>query len=256
MNILDQITRNKRRELSAQEQMLPTALLRELCRDCTRPTNSMRRSVLSGSGVIAEFKRRSPSKGEIAPMADVESVVTAYERARASACSVLTDTRYFGGSVDDLRVARAATRLPILRKDFIIDSRQIYQARLDGADAVLLIASIISPGECRQFTDLAHSLGLEVLLELRSPHQLHYAADDIDLVGVNNRDLTDFATDLAHSLGLVRKLPAASVKIAESGITSAADITRLRQAGFDGFLVGEALMRSSDPSTIISHASL
>lgn len=256
MNILHQITRNKRRELSAQEQMLSTALLRELCRDCTRPTNSMRRSILSGSGVIAEFKRRSPSKGEIAPMADVESVVTAYERAGASACSVLTDTRYFGGSVDDLRVARAATRLPILRKDFIIDSRQIYQARLDGADAVLLIASILSPDECRQFTDLAHSLGLEVLLELRSPHHLRYADDDIDLVGVNNRDLTDFATDLAHSLALVRSLPAASVKIAESGIASPADITRLRQAGFDGFLIGEALMRSSDPSTIICHASL
>lgn len=201
----------------------------------------------STNGIIAEFKRRSPSKGEIHPLALVSDIIPEYEAAGAAACSVLTDTVFFGGALSDLALASETTRLPLLRKDFIVDERQIYEARIFGASAVLLIAAVLSFDEITRYTSLAHNLGLEVLLELHSTADLDRFVLEADMVGVNNRDLTTFRTDTNTSLSIVASLPADIVKIAESGISSPDEIHRLRDAGYDGFLIGEHFMIQPSP---------
>ena len=247
-NILQQIVDNKRREieaLNARGGDIFTELNPRLFLN-SRP--SMSRAIKeSATGIIAEFKRRSPSKGEIHPLALVNDIVPEYASAGAAACSVLTDTVYFGGSLSDLALASEATRLPLLRKDFVIDQRQIYEAKIFGASAVLLIAAILSFDEIVRFTSLAHRLGLEVLLELHSVDELDRFSPEVDMVGVNNRDLTSFHTDTATSLDMVSLLPSDIVKIAESGISSPEEIRRLRDAGYDGFLIGERFMSHRSP---------
>lgn len=202
-------------------------------------------------GIIAEFKRRSPSKGDIAPMADVTMQVVQYERGGAACCSVLTDTRYFGGSCYDLARARKAVSLPLLRKDFIVSELQIYETLLMGADAILLIASILDRYELRDFTELAHLKGLEVLFEIHHWDELDKMPADVDMVGVNNRRLASFETDVTHAGKMISYLPNDKILIAESGIRNAGDIKNLREAGFQGFLIGETFMRSPEPEALL-----
>lgn len=251
-NILESIARSKREAVSASRRLMPLEELRRLASAVDRQPVSMAGAIMApgASGIIAEFKRRSPSRGEIAPMASVGDVVPGYEKAGASACSILTDTQYFGGALTDLAVARETSALPLLRKEFIVDEYQIYEARLWGADAILLIAALLSPAEVAEYVGLAHSLGLEVLLELHDEAELGHVCQDIDMVGVNNRDLTTFNTDLGCSASMIDTLQGVdTVKVAESGILHPGDIARLRGVGYNGFLVGEAFMKTACPAS-------
>lgn len=253
-NILRQIAASKRREVAAAKRIVSADTVRELALQSPRSGLSMSASILSRPvSVIAEHKRRSPSKGEIAPMSNVAEVAEAYAVNGAAAMSVLTDTPFFGGSLTDLAVARAtAPWLPLLRKEFIIDEYQIYQSRLYGADAILLIAAMIDRETLFRFNDLAHTLGLQTLVELHSLEELESLPSDADMAGINNRDLTSFHTDISNSMRLIDSLPYSMVKIAESGIHTSDDLLRLRAAGFDGFLVGEALMSKPDAGMALS----
>lgn len=257
-DILQRISDTKRIEVEASRKCVPLEPLREGALQLTTPTRSLRRSIMSREfGIIAEFKRRSPSRGEIAPMAQVADVIADYTRNGAAGCSILTDTPYFGGSITDLQVARIETDLPLLRKEFIIDEYQIYQARIAGADAILLIAALLDAAKVRRFTSVAHQLGMEVLLEMHGEEELPMAFSDIDMIGVNNRNLRDFSVEFAPSLTLIEKLPAGCTKIAESGIRNNEDMLRLSQAGFDGFLIGEAFMSTPSPgSTLASYLNV
>ena len=190
----------------------------------------------TSNGIIAEFKRRSPSKGWIHRDAKPEDVAPGYEKNGAAAMSVLTDEKYFGGTLEDVANVRQLVKMPILRKDFTIDEYQLHQAKAFGADAVLLIAAAISETECRKLARIAHELGLETLL-----------CDDIDVVGVNNRHLGTFHTDISDSEFLAPKLPQSITRISESGIRSASDIIRLQMLGYRGFLIGEQFMNGDNP---------
>ena len=207
----------------------------------------------SPSGIIAEFKRKSPSKGWIHADAVPEAVVCAYAKAGAAALSILTDETYFGGSLDFIRRVRPLVDIPILRKDFIIDVRQLADARAAGADAVLLIAACLSPEACAELVAEAHRLGLEVLLEIHSPAELAYVTPDVDVVGVNNRHLGSFVTDVKTSFELAPMLreKGLPVFISESGIGDPATIRALREEGFRGFLMGEHFMKQNDPGAAL-----
>ena len=205
------------------------------------------------TGIIAEFKRRSPSKGVINGNVTVQDVTTAYTRYGASGLSVLTDEKYFGGSSDDLQQARALNNIPILRKDFIIDEYQILEAKAIGADVILLIAECLSKQEVAQLAAFANNLGLEVLLEVHSGDQLDKVTDHIQLVGVNNRDLTTFKVDFNRSCELAPQIPASKCKVAESGISNTDAIVTLKQAGFQGFLIGEHFMKQENPPRAFEH---
>ena len=247
MNILDRIVADKRLEVQRQKAVEPLSAFLKSCY-MERPCVSLSCALAeSPSGIIAEFKRRSPSKGWIHRNADVEKIVSAYQQNGAAASSILTDSAYFGGEVSDLSSVRAKVTLPLLRKEFVIDEYQIYQAKAIGADAILLIAAILDRETCRSFTTLAHALGLEVLLELHGPEELGYLDTEADVIGINNRDLTTFETRIEHSFDMIRHLPADKVCISESGISSPDTIKVLRQAGFRGFLMGENFMKDSCP---------
>ena len=251
-NILKKIASTKRVEVEAMKGIMPQERLREMAEADSRKILSMRDSILNGSGIIAEHKRRSPSKGEINPMSEVRRIAQEYAEGGASAMSVLTDTPYFGGSLTDLTVARmAAPSLPLLRKEFIVDEYQLLQAKIFEADAVLLIAAMIPPGEIARLNDAAHALGLQTLVEIHSEGEIAAIPQDADMVGVNNRDLTSFVTDIENSSRIIESLPSEAVKIAESGIRSAADMVRLRDRGFDGFLIGEAFMSTENPGATL-----
>lgn len=252
-DILKQIIANKRKEVEALNRRCGDCLTELLPRDLATPPVSMAKAIKeSDNGIIAEFKRRSPSKGEIHPMASVSEVISAYQEAGAAACSVLTDTAFFGGSLSDLAVASMSCALPLLRKDFIVDGRQIIEARIFGASTVLLIAAALSFDEIVKFTDMAHKLGLEVLLELHDERELDKFIPEVDMVGVNNRNLGTFVTDTATSFKLAKDLPDNMIKIAESGLSSPADVVRLRDAGFNGFLIGETFMKTSSPGITLN----
>lgn len=255
-DILSQIIANKRFEIDIRKRIIPQEQFEEALLDgMPRPTHSMRRTLAeSPTGIIAEFKRRSPSKGWIAREADPADVVPDYARAGAAALSVLTDEKFFGGTVRDLRAVRPLTDLPILRKDFIIDAYQLYEARIIGADAVLLIAAALSPDQCRELADVAHRLGMEVLLELHTADELRHICPEVDMIGVNNRHLGSFSTDPEHSLRMAGLLPAGDdvVRISESGLSDPATIHRLRRAGYRGFLIGETFMRASHPGEALA----
>ncbi len=249
MHILDKIIAHKRKEVAHRKERYPVRLLEEQLH-YSAPTVSMvhylRRA--DKSGIIAEFKRRSPSKGDIHPHAGVVAVTIGYMQAGASGLSVLTDETFFGGSLNDLKQARLHNYCPILRKDFIIDEYQIVEARAWGADVVLLIAECLSAAEVARLAAFAKSLGLEVLLELHSADQLDKLSPEVDMVGVNNRNLKDFSVRIETSLELAERLPAEVVRISESGISNAAAIVRLKAAGYEGFLIGEHFMSAPDPA--------
>jgi len=210
----------------------------------------MSESIRSGSGIIAEFKRRSPSRSVINQTAAVTDVVRAYEKAGASAISVLGDTKYFGGALEDLIQARNSVDIPVLRKEFIIDPYQIYEAKAFGADAVLLIAAILPEKEITKFSKLAKSLKLEVLLEIHNKKELENSdLTYVDMVGVNNRNLKTFEVSLEISKELSMLIPDEKVKVSESGISSVEAINELRNYGYKGFLIGENFMKTDDPGS-------
>ena len=199
------------------------------------------------SGVIAEFKRKSPSKGIINGEAKVKDVALGYAKAGVSCMSVLTDNEFFGGSNDDLKAARMTLMNPILRKDFVVDEYQIFEAKAIGADAVLLIAACLTQNEVKKFSALAQSLGLQVLLEVHTEEEVGHYCETVDMIGVNNRNLKDFTVSVDFSHNLLPKLPWAAVKISESGINDPQVAANLQIAGFDGLLIGESFMKTTQP---------
>jgi indole-3-glycerol phosphate synthase len=253
MDILKQICDTKRLEVAQQKKDTPLAALQGSY-DTTRQTVSFKQALMdSPTGIIAEFKRRSPSKGWLHPEADAATVAAAYEQAGAAAVSVLTDTPFFGGSFHDFRQARAAiSHIPMLRKDFIVDEYQVHQSKALGADVILLIAACLTKDDAARLAATAHALGLEVLLEIHSERELDYITDAVDVVGVNNRDLTRFVTDVDISLQLADKIPAGFVKISESGISDAQTLKQLRQGGYRGFLMGEHFMKTPEPGAALA----
>ena len=199
------------------------------------------------TGIIAEFKRRSPSKGIINGNANVVEITKAYTKHGASALSVLTDEFFFGGSPDDLKNARV-NEIPILRKDFVIDEYQISEAKSMGADVILLIAACLTAKQVKTLAKFAKSLQLEVLLEIHAEDELDHVCDETEIVGINNRDLKTFTVDIERSLKMARKIPTDKIKVAESGISSVENILLFKQNGFSGFLIGENFMKAEDPA--------
>lgn len=247
-DILSEIIASKRREIAAQKTYVPESMLTAQL-EYHAPCISMKNRLMqSDTGIIAEFKRRSPSKGWINKEADACVIPAGYEQAGAAALSILTDEPYFGGSLKDLRKARPMTSIPILRKDFIVDPYQLYQAKILGADVVLLIAAALTHTECQELALEAHRLDMEVLLEIHSERELDYVNKYVDMVGVNNRNLGTFHTDVANSFRLASQLPQDMVLVSESGISSPDTIKELRRAGFRGFLMGETFMKTDDPA--------
>ena len=247
-DILQEIVATKRAEVDRRKRETDLQALYRQAETPRTTRHSLREALRSSStGIISEFKRRSPSKGWINRDADVQSVVRAYQQAGATALSVLTDTPYFGGTDDDLRAARQACSLPILRKDFTIDEFQLIESRAIGADAVLLIAAALTREQCRRFAEIAHQLELEVLLEIHDQSELDYYSEYIDVLGVNNRNLGSFHTDVANSFRLIEQMPQEATPISESGISNPYTVKELRAIGFKGFLIGENFMKTEAP---------
>jgi len=248
-NILDRIVEKKREEIVISK--LRTSLIElEQSEYFSRTCFSLHDFIINPAltGIIAEFKRKSPSKGVINDKLSVEEVTTGYAAAGASALSVLTDESFFGGNTRDLVAARKVNNIPILRKDFMLDEFQIIEAKALGADIILLIASILSPNEIQNFSKLAKSLGMSVLLEVHNLDELNRSlCEDLDAVGVNNRNLGDFSVSIQHSYDLVDHIPSDFMKISESGISDPRKIAELKKVGFNGFLIGENFMKEVDP---------
>jgi indole-3-glycerol phosphate synthase len=249
MNILNQIFSVKQKEVADKKSTIPTKLLERSIYFETKPV-SLKKYLLREdlSGIIAEFKRRSPSLGMINPHAPVERTTIGYMQAGASALSVLTDQLFFGGKYEDLTTARNFNFCPILRKDFIIDEYQIVEAKSMGADVILLIAGILEPQQVNQLGAFARSLGLEVLLEVHDRQELERSiSDQVDLIGVNNRNLKDFTLNVDTSRELAALIPDTFIKVSESGISKPETIRDLMTYGYKGFLMGEAFMKTSRP---------
>lgn len=247
-DILQEIIATKRAEVDRRKRETDLQALYRQAETPRTTRHSLREALRSSStGIISEFKRRSPSKGWINREADVQSVVRAYQQAGATALSVLTDTPYFGGTDDDLRAARQACSLPILRKDFTIDEFQLVESRALGADAVLLIAAALTQEQCLRLAETAHQLELEVLLEIHDQSELDYYSEYVDVLGVNNRNLGSFHTDVANSFRLIEQMPQEATPISESGISNPDTVKELRTIGFKGFLIGENFMKTEAP---------
>jgi len=248
MNILDKIIEHKKTEVALAKQKQPESVLKQLP-GFSRQTFSLKQFLLdeTKTGIIAEFKRQSPSKGIINATADVVEVTKAYTENGASCLSVLTDYNFFGGTNADLQKARI-NNIPILRKDFIIDEYQILEAKAIGADVILLIAACLSPERVKELAAYAKSLQLEVLLEIHTEEELRHICEETEIVGVNNRDLKTFTVDINRSIELSKKIPADKIKIAESGINDVETICTFRNAGFKGFLIGENFMKQPAPT--------
>lgn len=225
----------------------------ELERLCAKKPSLREALLQSPSGIIAEFKRRSPSKGWIKEDGRADIIPMSYQQNGAAALSILTDEHYFGGCDDFIRQARqSGVTLPILYKNFVINEAQLYAAALCGASAVLLIAACLSKQECKQLMDKAHALGMEVLLEMHSESELEYAELEPDVCGINNRNLGSFVTDVENSFRLAELLPKEAVKVSESGISNPETVKKLRSAGFRGFLIGENFMKTADPGQALN----
>jgi indole-3-glycerol phosphate synthase len=247
--MLDIIIEQKRIDVERRKAYYPVPLL-ESSMYFKSPVVSMKEYIMreDKSGIIAEFKRKSPSKGLINPFAKVERTTIGYMQAGASALSVLTDEQFFSGSDKDLMEARKCNYCPILRKDFIVDPYQIVETRSIGADCILLIAAVLGKKQLIQFTEIAHNLGLEVLIEIHAEDELESAlVAKADLIGVNSRNLKSMEVNLEYSFRMAEKIPSHILKIAESGIQSPKDVIGLKKAGYQGFLIGELFMRSSRP---------
>lgn len=248
MNILDKITLDKRKEVALRKGLIPVSQLEQSVL-FERPTISLANNLRnSTSGIIAEHKRRSPSKSVINNGLNVQDVAKGYENAGVCGMSVLTDGKYFGGSLDDVLTARASCNLPLLRKEFIIDEYQILEAKAYGADVILLIAAILTRDEIKQFSEFAKSLNLDVLLEVHNEDELHKSVmPSLDMLGVNNRNLKTFEVSLETSKSLSKLIPDDFVKVSESGISSIEAIKALQPYGYQGFLIGENFMKTENP---------
>ena len=250
MNILDKIVLDKRNEVALRKQLIPVSQLEQSIlfeRATVSLANNLRNSK---TGVIAEHKRRSPSKSVINNTLNVQDVASGYENAGVCGMSVLTDGKYFGGSLDDLLTARASCNLPLLRKEFIIDTYQILEAKAYGADVILLIAAVLTREEIKQFSEFAKSLNLDVLLEIHNKEELHKSImPSLDMLGVNNRNLKTFDVSLETSKSLSSLIPNDFVKVSESGISSIDAIKELQPYGYQGFLIGENFMKTDNPGT-------
>jgi indole-3-glycerol phosphate synthase len=252
-SVLDKILENARAQVEQRRQVLPIELIEAVAAEA--PARRAFTSCLKRAGsvnVIAEYKRRSPSRGVIREDLAPQDVAKSYEAAGAAALSILTDESFFGGQLDHLTAARGATELPALRKDFIVDFYQVWEARAAGADAVLLIVAALSDAELKKLLGVAQAASLEALVEVHDAAELDRALSaGAGIVGVNNRDLKNMEVRLETSLELAPRIPASVVKVAESGIKSGGDIRKLREAGFDAFLVGEHLMQAPDPGAAL-----
>jgi len=248
MNILDKIIAQKHIEVENKKTATPAKNL-ERSEFFTRPTYSLKKQLLDTTkvGIIAEFKRKSPSKGIINANADVKQTTSGYINAGASALSILTDFEFFGGTTDDVVAARKEITSPILRKEFIIDEYQIIEAKAIGADVILLLANVLNASKIKQFAKFAKSLGLEILLEIRDKEELPSINEYVDAVGINNRNLKDFNVNLSQSFDLAKLIPDNFVKVSESGIGEAKTIHELKSAGYKGFLMGETFMKQQQP---------
>ncbi|TKD59068.1 indole-3-glycerol phosphate synthase TrpC [Flavobacterium sp. ASW18X] len=248
MNILDKIVADKRKEVDLKKGLIPTTQLEKSVlfnRTGTSLSTALRNSQ---SGIIAEHKRRSPSKQAINQNTNVAMVAKGYENAGVCGMSVLTDIKYFGGSIEDLLLARACVTMPLLRKEFMIDEYQVLEAKAHGADVILLIAAVLSQKEIKSLSELAKSLGMDVLLEVHNEAELQKSImPSLDMLGVNNRNLKTFEVSLETSKILATQIPNDFVKVSESGISSVAAINELKQYGYQGFLIGENFMKTENP---------
>lgn len=248
--ILDTIIEQKRKEIA---HFKPLSSIERFARDGFFWQIANRSLVASlnapsATGIIAEFKRKSPSKGWFKPQElEVEPVIVSYNYKGASGISILTDEQFFGGNLDDLIQAKVITDIPILRKDFIVDQWQIAEAKAFGADVILLIAACLSKEEVKRLAAYAKSIGLEVLLEIHNEEEAEFICDEVDMVGVNNRNLKTFEVNIDLSLELINKIPPTKPAIAESGISNPETIVTLKRAGYKGFLIGETFMKEQDP---------
>ena len=247
MNILDKIIADKFREVELKKSLIPVSQLENSVlfeRKCISLAENLR----NGSGIIAEHKRRSPSKAVINQSLNVQDVATGYEKADVSGISVLTDGKYFGGSLEDLLYARASVQIPILRKEFMIDEYQVKEAKAYGADAILLIAAVLTEKQLVYLADAAKDLGMDVLLEVHNEEELQKSLKvKADMIGVNNRNLKTFEVSIDNSKKLAKLIPDGLVKVSESGISNTAAIADLKNYGFEGFLIGENFMKTDDP---------
>ncbi len=249
MNILDKIIATKKVEVANQKKVVSISQL-EKYPLFGRKCNSLKANLLkeNASGIIAEFKQKSPSKGEINYRAKVEDVTLGYANAGASGLSVLTDFEYFGGNLANLTKARETNpNIPILRKDFMIDNYQIIEAKAFGADVILLIAACLEKKEAEQLAKKAKELGMDVLMEIHNAKELEIVNDFVDIVGVNNRNLKTFEVDVETSVNLSKLIPGQFVKISESGLAGAKEINYLKENGYKGFLIGETFMKTDNP---------
>ena len=248
MTILDHIVKDKRNEVALKKELIPIKQLENsvlFSKNTISLANSLKKS---DSGIIAEHKRRSPSKSVINQSLNIQDVASGYENAGVCGMSVLTDGKYFGGSLDDLLIARASCNIPILRKEFIIDEYQILEAKAYGADVILLIAAILTKEEIKQFSELGKSLNLNILLEVHNEEELHKSLmPSLDMLGVNNRNLKTFEVSLNTSKVLSRLMPDDFIKVSESGISSVEAINDLKEYGYQGFLIGENFMKTENP---------
>ena len=249
MNILDNIIAVKRGEVKEKKQLVPVSELENFPYFTSACTSLVSQLLMDGStGIIAEFKRKSPSKGVINDKVEIGPVVESYDAHGAAGISILTDENFFGGSNDDVLYARSIVQVPILRKDFIIDEYQLIEAKAIGASVILLIAACLTPQKVQELALFARKLGMEVLLEIHDDTELNHICDEVDLVGVNNRDLKTFTVDVQRSIELIEQIPAEKIKISESGITDVDTIIRLMSYGYKGFLIGENFMKQPEPS--------
>lgn len=255
MTILDKIIERKKEEIAAAKSSISVNKLKDTD-FFGRKTYSLKESIKNKNGIIAEFKRQSPSKGIINKNVQPLEVVSAYESFGASGISILSDHEFFGGNLNDILSVRNDIKIPILRKDFMIDEYQFYEAKSIGADVILLIASCLSPAQVEEFTALAHELKMEVLLEIHTEDELKHFNSKIDLVGINNRNLKDFKVDLQHSVQLKNLLPKEVLSVAESGIYNLEDFQFLKEKGFDGFLMGEYFMKNTNPAKAFENFSV
>lgn len=248
MDILEQIVERKKAIVAGRKKVVPIpamALSSHYARNVISLSDRLKAE--DSSGIIAEFKRRSPSKGIINAKAEVADVTKAYNKAGVAGLSVLTDTPFFSGVTDDVLAARAVNNIPILRKDFIVDEYQVYETKAMGADVMLLIAECLTKAEVKHLASLAKFIGLEIIMEIHSEEQLDKYTPDIDIIGVNNRNLKTFEVSIEQSKQLFDKLPSDAIKISESGISEVKSILELKDVGYQGFLIGENFMKTENP---------
>ena len=248
MDILEKIVKDKKRELQLKKTVIPLMQLENSYLFQRKPLSLSERLRNSKTGIIAEHKRRSPSKSVINQNSSVQDIAIGYMNAGACGMSVLTDAKYFGGSLDDLLLARAVVDFPLLRKEFIVDEYQVIEARAHGADTILLIGAVLSRKQIKVLSELAKSLGMDVLLEVHNEEELvNSLMPSLDMLGVNNRNLKTFEVNIETSVSLSQHIPPEFVRVSESGISSVSAVKMLRELGYQGFLVGETFMKTENP---------